>query len=65
METIKLELTVEEANAILASLGQQPYIKVVDIIRKIQQQGREQMPVVSEANVHPESEFSTAAMTHE
>lgn len=43
MENIQLKLTVEEANTILASLGQQPYIKVADLIRKIQEQGASQM----------------------
>ena len=41
--TIQLEVTVSEANMILASLGQQPYIKVVDIIKKIQEQGVSQV----------------------
>lgn len=43
MENIKLELTVEEINAILAALGQQPYIKVADLIQKIQRQGASQL----------------------
>jgi len=43
MENIKLELTVEETNAILAALGQQPYIKVADLIQKIQRQGASQL----------------------
>ena len=43
MENIKLEVTVTEANTILASLGQQPYLKVADLIQKIQQQGAVQL----------------------
>ena len=43
MENIKLNLTIDEANTILASLGQQPYIKVVDLIQKIQRQGASQL----------------------
>ncbi|MEM9686415.1 MAG: hypothetical protein AAF934_05775 [Bacteroidota bacterium] len=43
MENITLELTVEEANTILAALGQQSYIKVVDLIQKIQGQGASQL----------------------
>jgi len=41
--TIQLELTVAEANLILSGLGQQPYIKVTDLIEKIQQQGVSQL----------------------
>ncbi|WP_299313503.1 hypothetical protein [uncultured Aquimarina sp.] len=41
--TIQLELTITEANVILAGLGQQPYIKVADLIQKIQQQGASQL----------------------
>lgn len=43
MEKIKLEITIDEANAILAALGQQPYLKVADLIQKIQGQGSAQM----------------------
>lgn len=43
MENITLELTVEEANTILTALGQQPYIKVADLIQKIQGQGVSQL----------------------
>ena len=43
MENIKLELTMDEANMILAALGDKPYIKVADLIQKIQQQGAAQL----------------------
>ena len=43
MDTIRIELTIDEANTILASLGQQPYLEVVDLIQKIQQQGAAQL----------------------
>ncbi|UII24677.1 hypothetical protein LVD15_15285 [Fulvivirga maritima] len=43
MEKLNLEVTLEEANVILAALGQQPYLKVVDLIRKIQGQGAAQL----------------------
>lgn len=39
MEKITLELTIDEANIILGSLGQQPYVRVSDLIQKIQAQG--------------------------
>ncbi|AXT52366.1 hypothetical protein D1818_16525 [Aquimarina sp. BL5] len=41
--TIQLELTITEANMILAALGQQLYIKVADLIQKIQQQEASQL----------------------
>lgn len=43
METINLSITVDEANAILAALGQQPYIQVADLIHKIQTQASTQL----------------------
>ena len=43
MEQIQLILTIDEANLILAALGQQPYLKVADLIQKIQRQGAAQM----------------------
>ena len=43
MEHITLELTIEEANTILTALGQQPYVKVADLIQKIQGQGVSQL----------------------
>ncbi|WP_340200030.1 hypothetical protein [Ascidiimonas sp. W6] len=50
METIKLELTLDETNTILAGLGQQPYIKVVDLVQKIQQQGASQLKTSASEN---------------
>ena len=43
MENIKLEVTIDETNTILTALGQQPYIKVADLIQKIQRQGATQL----------------------
>ncbi|MCG8385657.1 MAG: hypothetical protein MJA30_08965 [Cytophagales bacterium] len=43
MEKISLELTIDEANTILAALGQQPYIKVAELVQKIQGQGASQL----------------------
>jgi hypothetical protein len=40
---LKFELTIEEANVILASLGRQPYETVAAIISKIQQQAQPQL----------------------
>lgn len=43
MDTIKIALTIEEANIILAALGQQPYLKVAGLIQKIQEEGASQL----------------------
>ena len=43
MEKITLALTLEEANLILACLGEQKYIKVADLVHKIQEQGASQL----------------------
>ena len=40
---MKLELELEDVNLILSALGQLPYIRVVDLIRDIQRQAREQI----------------------
>ena len=41
--TIKLDLTIEEANLILESLGLLPFVKVHQLIAKIQQQAESQL----------------------
>jgi hypothetical protein len=41
---IKLELTVEEVNIILASLGKHPFESVFNVIKKIQDQAVPQLP---------------------
>ena len=43
VQTVKLELTVEEVNAILASLGKHPFDTIFQLIGKIQQQGNAQL----------------------
>lgn len=43
MEKIQLQISVDEANIILNALGEQPYIKVVTLIQKLQQQGANQV----------------------
>ncbi|MEP5340739.1 MAG: hypothetical protein ABJL44_00065 [Algibacter sp.] len=43
MENIKLELTIDETNTMLAALGEQSYVKVANLIQKIQQQGASQL----------------------
>jgi hypothetical protein len=43
MTNLQLTLTLEEINAVLEALGQQPYVKVFQLIDKIQQQAAEQL----------------------
>lgn len=42
--TIKLELTVDEVNAILSSLGKHPFENIFQLINKIQAQAIPQVP---------------------
>jgi hypothetical protein len=42
---IKLELTVEEVNGVLQSLGNMPYAQVVTLVEKIKEQAIPQVPV--------------------
>lgn len=42
-KTIKLELTVAEANGVLNALGQMPFAQVASLIQKIQQQAAPQV----------------------
>jgi hypothetical protein len=46
---IKLELTLEEVNVILGSLGKQSYDVVANVITKIQEQGAPQAQALAEA----------------
>jgi hypothetical protein len=43
MTNLQLTLTLDEINAVLEALGQQPYVKVFQLIGKIQQQAAEQL----------------------
>jgi hypothetical protein len=43
MEQISINLTIEEVNKILDSLGQRPYIEVFQLINKIQAQAEAQL----------------------
>lgn len=57
---IKLELTINETNLILASLGKQSYEAVAGLINKIQQQGGPQAEQVA-AEEAKAAEAETAA----
>ncbi len=43
MDQLQLTLTIDEINLILDSLGQQPFVKVHQLISKIQQQAQQQL----------------------
>lgn len=53
MNTIKLELEVEEANLILEALGQLPFVKVYKLIGRIQEQARTQTQAAAEQEKAP------------
>jgi hypothetical protein len=40
---MKLELTIDEINAVLSALGAQPYTQVFQLVAKIQQQAQAQL----------------------
>jgi hypothetical protein len=44
---IKLTLTVDQVNGILQSLGNMPFVQVVDLIALIRNQAASQVPVQS------------------
>ena len=46
---IKLELSLEEVNQILTTLGQLPYAQVANLLEKIKAQGTPQVPDSSES----------------
>lgn len=49
VQTVKLELTVDEVNAILASLGKHPFESIFQLIGKIQSQGNAQLQAAAPA----------------
>ena len=56
MKTLQLDLTVDEINQILEALGQQPYIKVSQIIGKIQQQASHQLQAAENGPTEPKQD---------
>ncbi len=59
---IKLDLTINDTNAILQALGDQPFKTVAQIISKIQQQGAPQAEAVAaEEKAAAEAEAKAAA----
>jgi len=59
-QTIKLELTIEEINTILRSLGQHPFVEIANIIGKIKEQGESQVQAI-EAAAQAEAAAAAAA----
>lgn len=45
---IKLKLKIEEVDAILTALGDQPYVKVAEVVNKIRQQAVPQFEALKE-----------------
>jgi hypothetical protein len=46
---IKLELTIDECNMILRTLGKHPFEEVITVINKIKQQGEPQVAALEAA----------------
>ena len=40
---LKFELTLDESNVILGALGDQPYVKVAELVMKVRNQAMEQI----------------------
>ena len=58
---IKLELSIEQVNIILASLGKQPFEAVATVINEIQRQGGPQAAAIqAEAEAAAKAEEKTA-----
>ena len=55
---IKLDLTVDEVNAILRSLGKHPFEEIATLINKIKEQGEPQVAEMAKAQ---EAAAATAA----
>ena len=53
-EKIKLELSLEDSNALLANLGTLPYQNVFSLIKQIQEQGVPQAEIIIKAREEAE-----------
>lgn len=58
-EKIKLELSLEDSNALLANLGTLPYQNVFSLIKQIQEQGVPQAEVIIKARQEAEKAKET------
>ena len=52
--SINLELSLEDVNKILASLGKHPFDEIVELIGRIRIQGEEQLKALQEAEAATE-----------
>jgi hypothetical protein len=57
---IKLELTVDEVNAILRSLGKHPFEEIALLINKIKEQGEPQVAELAKAQEAAAAETAAA-----
>jgi hypothetical protein len=55
---LKFELTLDESNVILGALGDQPYVKVAELVMKIRNQA---MAQINAANEQPQTAEQGAA----
>jgi len=55
MQTIKLELSLDDCNLVLEALGQQPYIRVYALIARLQEQARRQVAAQQQQQQDPEA----------
>jgi len=53
-EIIKLELTVDQINSLLAVLGNAPFVQSANLVNEIQAQGTPQFLAIQEANKEDE-----------
>lgn len=53
MNKLNIQLTIDELNVIIESLGGQPYVRVYDLIGNIQQQATEQLSATAAAAAGP------------
>lgn len=56
---IKLELSLEDTNALLANLGTLPYQNVFSLIKQIQEQGISQAEAIIKAREENENQETT------
>ncbi len=62
MKTIKLEVTIDEANLILEGLGLLPFARVYGLVAKIQQQAQEQVNGENLSGSEPQVEKTVQAL---
>ena len=67
MSQIQLHLCLEEINLILEALGEQPYVRVYQVITTIQQQAQNQLQKEQNPSVEPTLPVTDTATgdTHE